>query len=115
MLPIRAQLDLVAGEITKEPNTPKFISAYFAYSGQSADVPTFLNSRLTHKLTKDLDRLIFHVLNIEAIQPHRTQPIAVIGGTEFDSKKEDLVLAVSQAKDHHASQDNNNFRAAIET
>ncbi|KAK3748340.1 hypothetical protein QZH41_008690 [Actinostola sp. cb2023] len=115
VLPIRAQLDLVAGEITKEPNTPKFISAYFAYSGQSADVPTFLNSRLTHKLTKDLDRLIFHVLNIEAIQPHRTQPIAVIGGTEFDSKKEDLVLAVSQAKDHHASQDNNNFRAAIET
>lgn len=112
VLPIQAQLNFVSGEITQNADNPKFITAYFAYNGERSDVPQFLNSRLPYKLTKDLDRLIFHVLNIEQIQPHRTRPIAILGGTtEFNSKKSDLLNAVGDAKDHHLNQDMNNSLA----
>lgn len=116
VLSIQAQLNYVSGEMAQDPNSPKFISAYFSYNGQRSDVPQFLNSRLHHKLTKDLDRLLFHVLNIEAIQPRRTQPIAILGGTpEFNSNKEDLFRAISEAKEHHMRQDPNNLLSTVET
>ncbi|KXJ22435.1 uncharacterized protein LOC110252588 [Exaiptasia diaphana] len=116
LLPVKAQLNFVAGEIRQEPGSRKFISAYFSYNGQQTDFPSFLNSRLAHKLLKDLDRFIFHLLRIEAIQPYRTQPIAILGGTPaFNSKKEDLLRAISEANEYHVTKDQNNAMTTLST
>ncbi|XP_031549321.1 uncharacterized protein LOC116286875 [Actinia tenebrosa] len=103
LLDITAQLNLVSGEIIRDPNSPKFIPAYFKYNGEPKDIPDFLSSRLAYKLPNDLNRLIYHVLNIEAIQPYRTRPIVVLGGSDhpFESRKVDLLQAIAEADEEH--------------
>lgn len=100
---IKCQLNFVRGNIAKNPDTQKFIPAFFTYNGSKKDIPDFLSFRWSHKLPREVDRVIFHVLNVEKIQPYRTQPIVVMGGNghPFDEKKKELERAVQEADTYH--------------
>lgn len=102
-LQIKCQLNFVRGNIAKNPDTQKFIPAFFTYNGSKKDIPDFLSYRWSHKLPREVDRVIFHVLNVEKIQPYRTQPIVVMGGNghPFDEKKKELERAVQEADTYH--------------
>ena len=91
-LNIRCQLNLIRGQISQNPDVHRFIPAFFTYSGTKKNIPEFLSSRWSHKLPKEVDRIIFHLLNVEKIQPYRTQPIIVMGGNghPFDEKKKEF-------------------------
>jgi len=54
------------------------------------------------------------LLNVEKIQPYRTQPIIVMGGNghPFDEKKKELERAVLEAELYHKK--NNNAQNACE-
>lgn len=102
-LQIRCQLNFVRGNIAHNPDTQRFIPAFFTYNGSKKDIPDFLSDRWSHKLPKEVDRVIFRVLNVEKIQPYRTQPIVVMGGNghPFDEKKKELERAVQEAEMYH--------------
>lgn len=108
-LNIRCQLNLIRGQISQNPDVHRFIPAFFTYSGTKKNIPEFLSSRWSHKLPKEVDRIIFHLLNVEKIQPYRTQPIIVMGGNghPFDEKKKELERAVQEAEAFHR---NNNLQ-----
>jgi len=111
-LNIRCQLNLVRGQIALNPDVHRFIPAFFTCSGSKKNIPEFLSFRWTHKLPKDVDRIIFHLLNVEKIQPYRTQPIIVMGGNghPFDERKKELESAVLEAELYHKK--NNNVQNA---
>lgn len=108
-LNIRCQLNLIRGQIAQNPDVHRFIPAFFTCSGTKKNIPEFLSSRWSHKLPKEVDRVIFHLLNVEKIQPYRTQPIIVMGGNghPFDEKKKELERAVQEAETYHR---NNNLQ-----
>lgn len=91
------------GQIAQNPDVHRFIPAFFTSSGSKKNIPEFLTSRWSHKLPKEVDRVIFHLLNVEKIQPYRTQPIIVMGGNghPFDDKKKELEIAVQDAEMYH--------------
>ena len=102
-LQIRCQLNFVRGNIANNPDSHRFIPAFFTCNGGKKDIPDFLSHRWSYKLPKELDRVIFRVLNVEKIQPHRFQPIVVMGGNghPFDEKKKELEKAVQEADSFH--------------
>lgn len=102
-LQIRCQLNFVRGNIANNPDSHRFIPAFFTCNGGKKDIPDFLSHRWSYKLPKELDRVIFRVLNVEKIQPHRFQPIVVMGGNghPFDEKKKELDKAVQEADSFH--------------
>ena len=102
-LQIKCQLNFVRGNIAQNPDTHRFIPAFFTCNGSKKDIPDFLSDRWSHKLPKEVDRVIFRVLNVEKIQPHRFQPIVVMGGNghPFDERKKELERAVQEAEIHH--------------
>jgi len=105
-------LNLVRGQIAQNPDVHRFIPAFFTCSGNKKDIPEFLAARWSHRLPKEVDRIIFHLLNVEKIQPYRTQPIIVMGGNghPFDEKKKELERAVLEAELYHKK--NNNVQNA---
>ena len=102
-LKIKCQLNFIRGNIANNPDSPRFIPAFFTCNGSKKDIPDFLCDRWSHRLPKEVDRVIFHVLNVEKIQPYRTQPIVVMGGNghPFDEKKKELEWAVQEAEIYH--------------
>lgn len=102
-LQIKCQLNFVRGNIAQNPDTHRFIPAFFTCNGSKKDIPDFLSDRWSHKLPKEVDRVIFRVLNVEKIQPHRFQPIVVMGGNghPFDERKKELERAVQEAEIYH--------------
>ena len=112
-LNIKFQLNLVRGEISQQPDTQKFVPAFFTCSGNKKNVPDFLSSRWSHKLPKEIDRVIFHLLHVEMIQPYRTQSVVVMGGNghPFDEKKKELERAAVQAEAYHANMEKINQSA----
>ncbi|XP_020624619.1 uncharacterized protein LOC110062098 [Orbicella faveolata] len=107
-LNIKCQLNLVRGQIAQNPDVHRFIPAFFTCSGNKKNIPEFLSSRWSHRLPKEVDRIIFHLLNVEKIQPYRTQPIIVMGGNghPFDEKKKELERAVLEAELYHKKNNN---------
>lgn len=102
-LQIKCQLNFVRGNIAQNPDTRRFIPAFFTCNGSKKDIPDFLSDRWSHKLPKEVDRVIFRVLNVEKIQPHRFQPIVVMGGNghPFDERKKEMEKAVQEAETYH--------------
>lgn len=102
-LQIKCQLNFVRGNIAQNPDTRRFIPAFFTCNGTKKDIPDFLSDRWSHKLPKEVDRVIFRVLNVEKIQPYRFQPIVVMGGNghPFDERKKELERAVHEAEIYH--------------
>ena len=100
---MKCQLNFVRGNIAQNPDTRRFIPAFFTCNGNKKDIPDFLSDRWSHKLPKEVDRVIFRVLNVEKIQPYRFQPIVVMGGNghPFDERKKELERAVHEAEIYH--------------
>ena len=99
----RFQLDLIRGEITRKPDTRKYIPVYMSFNSTKKDIPDFLSSRVSHSLPQEIDRVVFHLLNIERIQPRRRRMIAVIGGNNhpYDEAKKRFEEAVNTAARYH--------------
>ena len=74
-----------------------------SFNSTKKDIPDFLSSRLSHALPEEIDRVVFHLLNIERIQPRRRRMIAVIGGNDhpYDEAKKRFEEAVDSATRNH--------------
>ncbi|XP_068720482.1 uncharacterized protein [Montipora capricornis] len=104
-LQIKCQLNFVRGNIAQNPDTRRFIPAFFTCNGSKKDIPSFLSDRWIHKLPKEVDRVIFRILDVERIQPHRYKPIVVMGGNghPFDERKKEMEKAVQEAETYHCN------------
>ncbi|XP_068719513.1 uncharacterized protein [Montipora capricornis] len=104
-LQIKCPLNFVRENIAQNPDTRRFIPAFFTCNGSKKDIPGFLSDRWIHKLPKEVDRVIFRILDVEKIQPHRYQPIVVMGGNghPFDERKKEMEKAVFEAEKYHSN------------
>ena len=100
---VRFQLDLIRGELTSNPDTRKYIPVYMSFNSTKKDIPDFLSSRVSHSLPEEIDRVVFHLLNIERIQPRRRRMVAVIGGNDhpYDEAKGLFEAAIDEAARYH--------------
>ena len=94
---------MIRGEITSRPDTRKYVPVFMSFNSTKKDIPDFLSSRLSHALPEEIDRVVFHLLNIERIQPRRRRMIAVIGGNDhpYDEAKKRFEAALDTAERHH--------------
>lgn len=73
------------------------------YSGTKEDIPRFVSMCRAYKFSRDLEKVILHLLGISSIRRHSRKPIVQVSSENhpFNVKREDFEKAIKDAEDFH--------------
>lgn len=99
----RCQLNLLRGEFCTTRDTSKYVPVYMDYNGSKEDIPRFLSMCRAYRLSRDLEKIIFHLLGISSIRRHSRTPIVQVSSDNhpFNRKREDFEKAIKDAEEFH--------------